>query len=492
MRIHYLLFKTFIALLVINVSCNTSSKEGSGYSAAIEEKIKQVENNLSGGVQIEDSVNTYNLMERMKYFKIRGLSIAVVHDYKIEWARGYGIADTVGQKPVTVQTLFQAGSISKSLNGVGVLKLVQDKKIDLYTDINTYLQSWKFPYDTVSKGKKITVANLLSHTAGLTIHGFPGYEKNDTIPSLQQILDGKLPANTKAVRSQFEPGLRYQYSGGGTTISQLIVQDITHQPYDVYMWENVLKPLGMSMSSYSQPPAKDKEKFLATGYRDDGKEVETKFHVYPEQAAAGLWTNPTDLSKYIIETQLALQGKSEKVLSQQITKLRLTPYIDSNAALGVFIEKKNNERYFGHNGADEGFLSAYTGSFENGNGVVVMVNSDNGAILEEVMNSVAIVYGWKDYYKPMKKKVVSISDALFKSYEGNYFLFGDTISVSRKGNEYFLIINNRRNFDMHFSSDTEFFSKQLKLEFKFEKDEKGRVNGFYFKEGSEELRAKRL
>ena len=175
-----------------------------------------------------------------------------------------------------------------------------------------------------------------------------------------------------------------------------------------------------------------------------------------------------------------------------MTKLRLTPYVDSNAALGVFIEKKNNERYFGHNGSDQGFLSAYTGNFENGNGVVVMVNSDNGAILEEVMNSVAIVYGWKDYYKPMKKKVVTINDALFKSYSGNYFLFGDTISVSRKGNEYFLIINNRRNFDMHFSSDTEFFSKQLKLEFKFEKDEKGRVNSFYFKEGSEELRAKRL
>jgi CubicO group peptidase (beta-lactamase class C family) len=492
MRIHSLLFSAFISLLIINSSCNNTEKKDSGYSAAIEDKIKQVENGLSGGVQIEDSVNTYNLQERMKYYKVRGLSIAVVHDYKIQWARGYGMADTVGQKPVTVETLFQAGSISKSLNAVGLLKLAQDKKIDLFTDINTYLQTWKFPYDTASKGKKITIANLLSHTAGLSLHGFPGYDRNDTIPSLPQVLDGKPPANTKPVRSEFEPGLRFQYSGGGTTISQLIVHDITHQPYEVYMWDNVLKPLDMTMSSYSQPPAKDKEKFLATGYRDDGKEVETKFHVYPEQAAAGLWTNPTDLSKYIIETQLSLQGKSNKVLSQEMTRLRLTPYIDSNAAFGVFITKKNNERYFGHNGADEGFLSAYTGSFENGNGVVVMVNSDNGAILDEVINSVATVYGWKDYYKPIRKKVVAISDALFNGYAGNYVLNKDTISISRKSNEFFLIINRSQTFRIYFSSDTEFFSKQLNLELKFEKDEQGRVKDFYFKDGNQELRAKRL
>jgi hypothetical protein len=175
-----------------------------------------------------------------------------------------------------------------------------------------------------------------------------------------------------------------------------------------------------------------------------------------------------------------------------MTMLRLTPYIDSNAALGVFITRKNNERYFGHNGADEGFLSAYTGSFENGNGVVVMVNSDNGAILDEVINSVATVYGWKDYYKPIKKKVVGISDSLFNGYAGDYLLNKDTISINRKGNEYDLIINRSRVFRIYFSSDTEFFSKQLNLELKFEKDEKGRVKDFYFKDGGQELRAKRL
>jgi CubicO group peptidase (beta-lactamase class C family) len=284
-------------------------------------------------------------------------------------------------------------------------------------------------------------------------------------------------------------GLRLQYSGGGTTISQLIVMDVTHEPYDVYMWDHVLKPLDMTMSSYTQPPAKDKEKFLATGYRADGKEVETKFHVYPEQAAAGLWTNPTDLCKYIIETQLSLHGKSNKVLSEEMTRLRLTPFIDSSAAFGVFIDKKGNEKYFGHNGADEGFLSLYTGSFENGNGVAIMVNSDNGAILNEVLNSVATVYGWNDYYKPVTKKVVAIPDSLFTSYAGNYALEGDTINIGKTGNEVVLTVNRRETFRIYFSSADEFFSKEISLEFRFEKDDQGKVKDFYFKQGDHELRA---
>ena len=142
-------------------------------------KIKKVDNSLSGQTFIEDSMNTWNLLARMKENNVPGLSIAVISNYKLEWARGYGLADITAGAPVTPQTLFQAASISKSLNGVGVLKLAQQKKLDLYGDINNYLYTWKFPYDTVSHGKKISVANLLSHTAGLTVHGFGGYEPGD-------------------------------------------------------------------------------------------------------------------------------------------------------------------------------------------------------------------------------------------------------------------------------------------------------------------------
>ena len=364
------------------------------YPAEVEDKIKQVENSLMSLVQTKDSVK-WSLKERMSYYNLHGISIAVIHNYKIEWAKGYGWADTSEHRPVTPLTLFQAASISKSLNAVGVLKLVQDKKLDLNTDINQYLTSWEFPYDSVSKNKKITMRNLLSHTAGLTVTGFPGYSVGDTIPSITQILDGKKPSNTPAVRSQSKPGIKFRYSGGGVTISQLILMDLTHQPYDEFMWETVLKPLEMTNSFFTQPPPADKKQFLATGYYDKGKEVMGKYHIYPECAAAGLWTNPTDLCKFIIEIQLSYLGKSNKILSPEMTKTFLTRYKEKSA-LGVFIIKKGNTVYFRNDGGNRGFLSTYRGSFD-GNGVVIMVNSENYHILEEIVNSVASVYHWKDY-----------------------------------------------------------------------------------------------
>ncbi len=159
------------------------SFNGCAQQTGVKDKIQQVENGLAPPVQTEGEA-TYNINERMAFYHIQGVSIAVIHNYKIEWAKGYGWADAEKKLPVTENTLFQAGSISKSLNSLGVLNLVQQKKIDLYTDINAYLESWKFPYDSLSKGKKITMANLLSHSAGLTVHGFGGYETGKDLPTL--------------------------------------------------------------------------------------------------------------------------------------------------------------------------------------------------------------------------------------------------------------------------------------------------------------------
>ena len=482
----------FATLALALLSYRAHAQQKRPYSKAVEEKIHAVENHLGGWVYIKDSENTWNLQQRMQFYHIRGLSIAVVHNFKIEWARGYGVTDTTTRRPVTVQTLFQAGSVSKSLNAMGVLKLVQEKKISLYQDINDYLREWKFPYDSISKGKKITVAELLSHTAGLSVHGFAGYSLNDTIPTLPQVLNGIPPANSPPVRSLFEPGLRYQYSGGGITISQLIVQDVTRQPYDIYMRNNVLAPLGMTMSFFTQPPSKSEQQLLATGYRAGGMQVDTKYHIYPEEAAAGLWTNPTDLAKYIITTQLSLKGKSNKVLSQEMTELRLTPYIDKYSALGVFIEQRDGEKYFGHDGADEGFRATYKGSFDHGNGVVVMVNSDNGGILNEVVNSVATVYGWKDFYQPVIKSAIKVPDSLLKKYAGRYLLGTDTLVLSGTGIGIFLSLNSTQQDEVFFSSDKQFFAKDFPLEFLVETDDSGSVKDIYFKQGGHEMRAKKL
>jgi CubicO group peptidase (beta-lactamase class C family) len=469
------IFLGFFVVLLFT-QCKSALAQSTNYSEEVNDRIKKVENRLMCWVQTQDTL-MWTLKERMAFYNVQGLSIAVINNYEIEWAKGYGWADTSEHRPVTTQTLFQAASISKSLNGIGVLKLVQDNKLDLNADINEYLKSWKFPYDSNFKSKKITVANLLSHTAGLTIHGFPGYKKDDSLPSIIDILNGREPSNTKAVCSQLEPGFRFQYSGGGILISQLIIMDITNQPYDEYMFQNVLKPLGMNSSFYTQPPTDDKNQLLATAYHTNGRIVNGRYHIYPEQAAAGLWTNPTDLSNYIIETQLSYQNKSSKVLNSEMTKLRLTPYLDSSSALGVFIENRGTEKYFQHSGGNEGFCCKYYGSIDDGKGVVIMSNSDNRAILEEIANSVAFVYKWKDFYNPVIKQVIELPDTILSLYVGKYMLDKEPVIISMESSKLFLKYMNVT-YKIFFTSSEDFFIPELEGNNKFLKDIHGKICGY--------------
>ena len=466
--------QSVLILILLITGCQSSTPPQ--YSPETLERIRQVENSLGDWVRTQNDT-IWNLEQRMKHHNITGVSIAVINDFKLDWAKGYGWADVSEQRPVTEKTLFQAASISKSLNGVGVMKLVQDGKIDLKTDINQYLTSWKFPYDTVSKGKLITVGALLSHTAGLTIHGFPGYARGDSLPTIQQILDGQKPANTEAVRSLMEPGLRPVYSGGGITVSQLIVSDVTQQPYDVFMQKNVLDPMGMTGSFYTIPSATTDTTMLATGYKADGTPVKGKYHLYPEQAAAALWTNPSDLGRYIIETALSYNGKSEKVLTPEYTKMRLEPVM-ANAALGVSIARKDSSYYFSHGGANEGFTCYYVGDVISGNGMVIMTNSDNGSLYAEVANSVATVYNWKDYYKPVLKTVIDLDEADLDRYVGKYETTGGSYTIKREGRN--LLVSPYPGYwvNVYFTSDVDFFVREYEGNQTFAIDDKGKVTGF--------------
>jgi len=479
--------KIFILfLLPLTVSSQTIDQ-------SLKEKINAVENSLTPSVIFGDTIPKMNIVERMKATGIKGLSIAVIHSYKIEWAKGYGWADVEEKRNVTTSTRFQAASISKSLNSMGILKLVQMGKLNPEADINNYLISWKFPYDSLSKNKKISTYNLLSHSAGLDIHGFPGYERTDTFPAIQQILDGKRPANTKAVRSLYEPGIKVEYSGGGTTISQLILTDVTGSNYAEWMQKNVLQPLGMTNSSYQQPPADTAN--LATGYYGNGNPVPGKYHVYPEQAAAGLWTTPTDLAKYIIECQLALEGKSQKVLSPAMTKKRLTPYIDSVAALGVFIENRKGYRWFNHNGGNEAFLCTSYGSMGGGNGVVIMINGENFAVISELVNSVAIVYDWKGFYNPTFKKMITVPKDSLLQYLGKYLLVKDTLTILFCGDNLCIQQNGepKTGYQMYFTDYNNFSIREVpNAAFTILRNAEGKVDALQLKQGGATMRVQKI
>ncbi|MES2653311.1 MAG: serine hydrolase domain-containing protein [Bacteroidota bacterium] len=316
--------------------------------------------------------------------------------------KAYGYANQEEGRKVDTNTLFQAASISKSINSLGLLKLAEQGKIHLDTNINTYLKTWKFPYKKPTD--KITTRLLLAHVAGTSVSGFLGYERTAAIPSLIEVLDGKGPANSKPVRLIEKPGKRFIYSGGGTTISQALLADVTAETYEDFMKREILKPLNMLNSTYS---LNGDSLRVASGYHTDGKKVKGNFHLYPELAAAGLWTTPTDLANYIIECQLALEGRSAKVLSQQFMKERFTPVLssaESKIALGVFLHNKNGVYYFNHNGGNYGFSCTSWGSLEKGYGVIVMTNSDNHSFMQEVCNSVARVYEWDRFYIPQVAK----------------------------------------------------------------------------------------
>jgi CubicO group peptidase (beta-lactamase class C family) len=465
----------FFLLAIFHTAGKT---QNTSYPSSVESKIKQVENNLAGWVQTGYD-DRWNILDRMKKYKVNGISIAVIHDYKIEWAKGYGMADVSENRPVTENTLFQAASISKSLNSLGVLKLVEEKKIDCDSDLNKYLISWKIPYDDKTGGKKITVKELLSHTAGLTIHGFAGYDRDKEKPTLIQVLNGEKPANSMAVRSFQEPGKSFSYSGGGTTILQLLITDITQLPYEVYMQKEVLNPLGMTSSCYCQPPDETRSKLLATGYKADGKEVTGKYHVYVEKAAAGLWTNPTDLCKYVIETELALHGESHKVISPEMTQFRLTTVME-DAALGVFVNSRvtGSYKYFNHNGGNEGFLSTYYGCKDSGEGVAIMINSEDWTIIDEILNSVATVYNWKDFYLPEIKTPVEVSEDLVMKYLGKYQMGLRMFEIVADSTGVGIKMGNNAPWTIYFISDTEFFVKETRGTVKFTFSPDGKVTGF--------------
>jgi CubicO group peptidase (beta-lactamase class C family) len=444
------------------------------YSKAVNEQIARVETNLSRGLVIDGKL--YTLSERMKHYNVAGLSVAVIDNYQVVWAKGYGYADKKEGRKVTTSTMFEPGSISKSLNAVGILRLAQEGKLDLYQDINQYLVNWKFPYDTLSHGKKITTAQLLSHTAGLTVHGFPGYKRDSAIAAVTDILDGRAPSNTEAVRSYAEPGKEYRYSGGGTLITQQMLIDLTKQRYEQYIYEHVLRPLGMTNSSYNQPPTVSQRKNLATGYKSNGNEVPGKYFVYPEKAAAGLWTTPTDICKYILEMQQAYQGKSSKVLNQEMVKLHITPY-KNNVAMGTFIQNRNGENYFDHTASNEGFSGLFIGGLTNGKGAAIFVNSDDAAVAFELVHSIALVYNWAGFRKPEQITTVPVHETITSKYIGEYITDG-YLSEIKKEKDGLYFWTDGINSKMYFTSSTDFRNIELGGTKTFIFDNAGIVTGY--------------
>ena len=409
--------KNFLCLLIyllILSSCSTQSKKD---KKLLNEKISRIENGLQSNLQIKypDSVSIqyYNIEERMKELGISGVSIAVMNNGVIEWAKGYGIADSLENRKVTTKTLFQAGSISKPVAATRALQLVDEGRIDLDANVNTYLSSWKLPDNEFTEKEKVTTRRILNHTAGLNIGGFIGYKKGETIPSIPEILDGK--GNTGPVRVYKEPGKGWRYSGGGYTIMQHMITNIEQKQFPEIMKQSVLNPLGMKSSTFENPLPEKYHDIAAAGYNFDGTQVEGKWWNYPEMAAAGLWTTPSELILWAKEIQQIFQTQKDGLLQAKTVNEMLTPSEDDQG-LGPYVLKYT----FGHGGADEGFRADLTAWKETPNAVVIMVNSQTGnVIIKEILLSIVQEYNLQGV-KPKTRVFKEKSQKELARFTGKY------------------------------------------------------------------------
>jgi CubicO group peptidase (beta-lactamase class C family) len=443
-----------------------------------------------------DAVDIY-IKAQMQRRQVPGLSLAIIQNGKVIKAKGYGVLEKGSTTPVTPSTLFQAGSISKPVAAVGALRLVERGEISLDEDVNTKLRTWRVPENEFTKEKKVTPRGLMSHTAGLTVHGFPGYAVDGPMPTLVQVLDGEKPTNTAAIRVDKVPGSLWRYSGGGYTVLQQLVIDVTGKTFPQYMRESVLSPLGMTASTYDQPLAPERAKETAGGVYSDGRLVPGRWHVYPEMAAAGLWTTPSDLARFAVGVQRSLAGESESVLSRETTRQMLTKLKD-DYGLGFGLDGKGASSRFGHGGRDEGFDALLTAYAESGQGAVIMINAnENSGMVSRIVKVIAKEYNWPDHPRlatPKPHPPVSVDAKTLAALAGYYAFEHTVISISPSETKEGLIgtIEGGLFDDFIPESETTYVLPDLEGEATFEKNEQSEVIGLSWKSGPRTTKATRI
>lgn len=334
------------------------------------------------------------LAERMEECHTTAISIALIENYKIIDTFTHGVKGRARKEKVKTDTLFQAGSISKPVFAAAVMRLMERRVLNIDTDISEYLVDYMLQtYD--NKKHKITLRQILSHNAGLNVHGFAGYQQKQKIPTVEQILNGTIPSNNLKLKLTKDPETGFQYSGGGYVLAQKIVTDVCKLDFCNMMNDLILSPFLMVNSTYSQPLPKDKTDKIAFGYNIHNLQLPGGFNTMPELSAAGLWTTPSDLAYFGIEIMKAL--KSESILLEKNTAKLMTTKAYENSPYGLGFEVKQSKKRstFGHGGSNFGYRSNMVFCPEDGSGIVVMQNSDIGMrIPDEVTNAFKEISNW--------------------------------------------------------------------------------------------------
>jgi len=376
-------------------------------------------------VNIFAGESPYQLQERMKFYQTPGLSITVIKDSRILWTKTYGVADYDLQNPVTKETLFSVGSLSKGITALTVLSLIHKGQFKLDDDVNQLLTSWTIPENEFTRRAVITPALLMNHSSGAMHHFGVGYFR-DRFPTITEVLKGIPPSNHKPTVIVHEPGTRFLYSNPGYAILQQIVEDVTGKPLATVARENVFDKLDMNHTTMEQPLPPDLEKFAAAGH--GGYSVLSgKRHYSANQGAGGLWTTSRDYALYVIELQKSWHGKSNRIISQQLTREMLSPHVAKEYGYGVFMRNPGKERYFGHMGDNSGFMSGFISHTSDGYGAVILTNSRKSPeLIREINKSIAAYYGWAEFVSGTIRPVDIDMDTL-KELSGRFRSGADSV-----------------------------------------------------------------
>jgi CubicO group peptidase (beta-lactamase class C family) len=412
------------------------------------------------------------LADLMAKSRVPGVSLAVIHDGAIAWARGFGVTH-IGGPPVTPETLFQAPAIGRLLTAMAVLRQVDLHKVDLDADVNNYLKSWKIPQNGFTDQAKVTLRQLLSNTAGVTVPGFPGYTSDAPLPTLIQVLNGEKPAINQPITVDSIPGTRWRYSNGGYAVIQQLLEDVTGQPFVKLMRSSVLDRVGMSRSTFEQPLPKARlAAEAAIPFRRNGEAFPGGPFTFPEMAPAGLWTTPSDLARYVIEVQQSIVGKSNKIISSAMIREMLAPgtSIPSqpvSQGLGPTIGGSSERRYFRLNGANGGFATVLI-AYNQGDGAIIMTNGENGLdVATPLIRAIAHEYAWPNF-RPVERNVVTLNPSTYDKFQGTYDLSSGGAFRIRKIDDKLTLIGPRGvATEMYPESNNRYFITTLDVEYVF-------------------------
>ena len=461
-----------LAAILLSAGCETRA-------SMTKSRMKKVEKGLLGAVFIKGTkAERSPIGKRMEFYRVPGVSVAVLDRHQVEWAKTYGYRDIQTYAPVTPDTLFQAGALGQPVAAAAVLSLVERGSLELDADAGRALRSWKFPSVIfgAEAGPALTLRKLLAHASGLGGQIFEGCPRKDSLPSLAQVLEGKPPAANRPVLEGFRPDSQNP-SESGYVLVQQVVADAAGKPFPEFADETVLGPLGMMNSTFEAPLPAAFEGRAASGHLRLGQGVSGGWLNYPEAAAKGLWTTPLEYANFLLALVGDAMGGPRKLLSPESARAMLTPQF-RNRGFGFLIDGSGNDVRFSARGRTSGFSGLAVFYPAKGQGLVIMTNSDNGGLLaDEIVRAVSAAYAWPDY-KPEERPLFRLDPSTYAQYVGRYEI-SPAYALDVTFEDYYLVIHptGQARTKFYVESETVFFSVDPFIRIQFRRDDRGVVDG---------------